>query len=69
MEYPGPISLLFMLPFLVLASAGTYVIPEGSDEDNEYWAKREEDAKRVSDELYVPNPFAVTSSFNAAVHK
>lgn len=63
------ISMVLLLPILGLASAGSYVIPEAGDEDNNYWANRENEAKKMSQHFYVPDPFAVTNSFNAAVHR
>lgn len=69
MGCPRPIFMLLLLSFVGLASAGGYVVLGGSKEDDEYWDKREEETRKLAKELYVQDPYIVTNSLNAAVHK
>ncbi|ONK66451.1 uncharacterized protein A4U43_C06F8170 [Asparagus officinalis] len=60
MKYTWLISFVFSVSFLA------FVIGET---DEEYWRRREIQAQEIARATYVPDPFSVTSSFNAAVHK
>ncbi|ONK80072.1 uncharacterized protein A4U43_C01F13590 [Asparagus officinalis] len=67
MKYSRFISLLLLISFLTLILVSKSSV--NAETDEQYWKKREEEAEIVARASYVPDPFSVTNSFNAAVHK
>lgn len=56
--------LLFLLSVLTFASSSV-----NGETDEEYWRRREQEAQIIARASYVPDPFSVTNSFNAAVNR
>lgn len=66
MEHSRPFYLLVVGAFVVLTLATS---PINGETDEEYWKRRSEEAQKFVDAAYVQDPFIVTDSLNAAVHK